>query len=41
MDVSSGRLKPDCADEVFKTKCREKAGLTAPPQGLFLEKVYY
>lgn len=41
VDVSSGRLKPDCADEVFKTKCREKAGITAPPQGLFLEKVYY
>ena len=41
VEVSDGRLEADCADEVFRTKCREKAGITAPPQGLFLEKVYY
>ena len=41
VEVSDGRLEADCADEVFRTKCREKAGITAPPGGLFLEKVYY
>lgn len=41
VDVSDGRLNPNCANEVFETKLREKAGVTAPPQGLFLEKVYY
>ncbi len=41
VDVSDGRLNPNCANEVFETKSRDKAGVTAPPQGLFLEKVYY
>ena len=41
VDVSDGRLEPDCALSVFETKLRENAGVTAPPQGLFLEKVYY
>ena len=41
IDVSDGRFSPNCAIEVFETKSREKAGVTAPPQGLFLEKVYY
>ncbi len=41
VDVSDGRLEPDCALSVFETKSREMAGVTAPPQGLFLEKVYY
>lgn len=41
IDVSDGRFSPNCAIEVFETKLREKAGVTAPPQGLFLEKVYY
>ncbi len=41
VEVGIGRLKPDCADEVFNTKLREKAGITAPPNGLFLERVYY
>lgn len=41
VDVSDGRLESDCALSVFETKLRENAGVTAPPQGLFLEKVYY
>lgn len=41
VEVSDGRLKPSCANEVFETKRRDKAGVTAPAQGLFLEKVYY
>ena len=41
VDVSDGRLDVNCALSVFETKSRELAGVTAPPQGLFLEKVYY
>ncbi len=41
VQVSDGRLDPNCAKIVFDTKQREKAGVTAPPQGLFLGKVYY
>ena len=41
VDVSDGRLEVNCALSVFETKSREMAGVTAPPQGLFLEKVYY
>ncbi len=41
VDVSDGRLDTQCAFSVFETKSREMAGVTAPPQGLFLEKVYY
>jgi tRNA pseudouridine38-40 synthase len=41
IDVSEGRLSPNCAEEIFLTGKREKAGKTAPPQGLFLNKVFY
>ncbi len=41
LDVSSGRLSPDCALEVFKSCDRSLAGQTLPPRGLFLEKVFY
>lgn len=41
VDVSSGRISPDVPDLIFSEKKRELAGVTAPPQGLFLEKVYY
>ncbi len=41
VDVSDGRLNPECANLAFVTKSRDNTGVTAPPQGLFLEKVYY
>lgn len=41
VDVSCGRISPDITREIFETKDRGKAGITAPPQGLILEKVYY
>ncbi len=39
--VSDGKI--DIADigGILKSKQRERAGVTAPPQGLFLEKVHY
>ncbi|MBQ6848006.1 MAG: tRNA pseudouridine(38-40) synthase TruA [Clostridia bacterium] len=40
-EVGIERLNPDCADKVFETKLRNIAGVTAPPNGLFLERVYY
>ena len=41
VEVSDGRINPEMIEEIFSSKDRDKAGITAPPQGLFLEKVYY
>lgn len=39
--VSDGKIKLENIEKIFKTKNRELAGITAPPMGLCLEKVYY
>lgn len=39
--VSDGRINPCETEEILTSKKREKAGITAPPQGLILDKVYY
>ncbi len=39
--VSDGKIKPDETEEILVSKDRSKAGITAPAQGLTLEKVYY
>lgn len=41
VEVSDGRINPESVEEIFSSKDRDKAGITAPPQGLFLEKIYY
>lgn len=41
VEVSFGKIDPAKTQEIFETKDRGKAGITAPPQGLFLEKVFY
>ena len=41
LEVSSGRLSPDCAADIFRSGDRFLAGQTLPPQGLFLHKVFY
>lgn len=41
LEVSYGKRNPNCAAQIFKTKERSFAGKTLPPQGLFLEKVFY
>ena len=41
VDVSDGKLSPDCAQKVFASRDRSLAGITAPPTGLILEKVFY
>ena len=39
--VSDGKINPDETEEILISKDRGRAGITAPPQGLTLEKVYY
>lgn len=41
LEVGTGRLEPSCAEAVFASGNRALGGRTLPPQGLFLEKVYY
>lgn len=40
-EVLSGRIRPEDLPDIIASGRREKAGPTAPPQGLFLEKVWY
>lgn len=39
--VSDGKIDTNDIQEILNSKSRERAGMTAPPQGLFLEKVHY
>lgn len=39
--VSDGKIEPQLTKEILASKKRALAGQTAPPQGLFLEKVWY
>ena len=39
--VGEGRLKPSVIEEVLTKPDRQKIGPTAPPEGLWLEKVWY
>ncbi len=41
IDVGLHKKELSHIDEVFEGKTRSHAGITFPPQGLFLEKVYY
>jgi tRNA pseudouridine38-40 synthase len=41
VDVGKGKLTPKGFSEIMKCKDRTKAGITAPPQGLFLKEVKY
>ncbi|MDI6785063.1 MAG: tRNA pseudouridine(38-40) synthase TruA, partial [bacterium] len=36
IDVSRGKLEPEEVPEILNSKQRKKAGMTVPPQGLFL-----
>lgn len=40
-EIGFGRIQTDDLPEIIKSCDRTKGGLTAPPQGLFLKKVYY
>ncbi|SHI18972.1 tRNA pseudouridine(38-40) synthase TruA [Sporanaerobacter acetigenes] len=41
IDVGSGKIRPESIPIILESKDRKKAGHTAKPQGLYLEKVYY
>ena len=41
IEVAYGRIFPDFLPEIINSKNREKAGPTAPPEGLYLNKVFY
>jgi len=41
VEVGLGKLEPEALLYIMETKDRQKAGHTAPPQGLYLAKIYY
>ena len=41
LETGMGRREPSDMEAVLSALDREKAGYTVPPQGLFLERVYY
>lgn len=40
-EVAFGKIKSDEIPDIIKSGDRRQSGLTAPPEGLFLKKVYY
>ncbi len=41
LSVASGKISADDIDGIINSRCREKAGMTAPAHGLYLNKVVY
>jgi tRNA pseudouridine38-40 synthase len=41
LDVAYGRKTPDEIESIIASKDRSRAGMTAPPEGLYLNKVTY
>ncbi len=41
VEVGLGRIECDAVPDIIKSGDRRKSGLTAPPEGLFLKKVFY
>ncbi len=41
VDVSAGKIAPGDIEGIIKSLDRKRAGQTAPPQGLYLERVIY
>lgn len=41
VDCGLGKLDPEAVKGIIDSKDRQRAGHTAPPQGLYLEKVFY
>ena len=40
-EVAYGRITPDDIIDIINSKDRKNAGITAPPEGLYLNKVSY
>ena len=41
LDVAKGKIKVESITDIIKSGDRKKAGFTAPPDGLYLERVFY
>ena len=41
LNVGTGKISPDEIPDIIKSRERFRAGITVPPQGLYLAKVYY
>ncbi len=41
IDVAFGRIEPDALSDIIESCDRSRAGMTAPPEGLYLNKVIY
>ncbi len=41
LDISAGKIKPDTIDEILLSKDRNRAGITAKPEGLYLNRIVY
>ena len=40
-EVAHGRFAPEYVGEILASRSREFAGMTAPPEGLYLNRVFY
>lgn len=40
-DIGKGKLQPECIDQMLESRNRSLGGITAPPEGLFLVKIWY
>jgi len=40
-EVAYGRISPDSIPDIIASKNRKRAGMTAPPEGLYLDRVFY
>lgn len=41
LDISSGKIQENSIGDILLSKDRVRAGITAPPHGLYLNKVFY
>lgn len=41
VEVGTGRMEPGCIPDIIASCDRTSAGMTAPPEGLFLKEVFY
>ncbi|MFQ5602547.1 MAG: tRNA pseudouridine(38-40) synthase TruA [bacterium] len=41
VEVGRGKYEPDIIEELLESGDKSRTGATAPPHGLFLEKIYY
>ena len=41
LDTAQGKFEPEDIAEIIEAKDRSRAGFTAPPEGLYLSRVFY